>query len=150
MASAGKSAVGYTLLGMNTFRSCPAKEYVTLKCETCEAVLESGRKIKVADTPALYADDNMHNEVLKFFEFLAPGPHAILVIVTPNRRFTNLFDELRRLFEDEYFLRFTILVFTRKNDIMGEYSMIFMNLSKITHMAISLICTKNVEEELSL
>lgn len=89
-------------------------------------MLEPGIKVKVADTPGVYdtSDVSMMDEVIKFFEFLAPGPHALLLVIPPNRiskRDVNILNELQELFEDDHFLQNTILVFTRKNDICGEY-----------------------------
>ncbi|XP_071137028.1 GTPase IMAP family member 4-like [Mytilus edulis] len=127
ISGAGKSTIGNTLLGRKKFETSPAAESVTLKCDTAEAVLESGRKIKVADTPGVYDTENVHmvDEVIKFLEFLSPGPHAFLIVLTPNRiskRDVNILDEVQTLFRDDpLFFRFAILVFVRKSDIIGDY-----------------------------
>lgn len=114
------------MLGEKKFKSEPAAESVTVKCDSAEGVLVSGRKILVADTPGVYDTKEVHmvDEVINFFECLAPGPHALLIILSPDRiskRDVNILEEVQNLFEDEFFFTYTILVFTRKSEIIGEF-----------------------------
>ncbi|XP_071150969.1 GTPase IMAP family member 4-like [Mytilus edulis] len=120
---AGKSALGNTLCGTKKFVSRAAGESVTKQCQI-EVVSNCDRRIKVIDTPGVLdtsrSQEVIKSEVEKAMAALSPGPHAILIVVSPLR-FTaeekKVIEELRKLFDDESFLNFTILVMVRKNEI---------------------------------
>lgn len=62
-------------------------------------------------------------EVENAMKALSPGPHAILIVVSPIR-FTeeekHVIQELMNLFDDDSFLFFTILVMVRRHEILTE------------------------------
>ncbi|VDI00044.1 Hypothetical predicted protein [Mytilus galloprovincialis] len=133
----GKSALGNTLCGTKTFVSRAAGESVTKNCQTA-VTKNCDRAIKIVDTPGVLdtskSEEDIKKEVQKAIEALSPGPHAILIVVSPLR-FTpeerKVIQEMRRLFDDESFLNFTILVMVRKNEIFENEVSIqdFMNKS---------------------
>lgn len=121
----GKSSLGNTLLGEDHFHESAAAKSVTSKCEIGESHV-GNRKIKVADTPGFVNADgeNMASVLENFFDFLSPGPHAIIIVLAPNRE-SNLerraLSGLREFFGDNKFLDYTMIVMVRKNDIIGEF-----------------------------
>lgn len=121
----GKSCLGNSLLGKDHFYSSAAAKSVTSKCEIGESD-DKKRNIKVADTPGIINADgkNMMSVMQNFFEFLAPGPHAIIIVLAPNRESETekrALAGLRDFFGDDNFLNYTMLVMVRKNEIIGDY-----------------------------
>lgn len=120
----GKSSLGNSLLGEKQFCESSAAQSVTTKCEMAVGKVGT-RMIKVADTPGIIDSDgtNMLSVLDNFFDFLSPGPHAIIIVIAPNRK-TDMerkaLEDLREFFGDDHFLDFTMLVMVRKNDIIGE------------------------------
>ena len=122
---AGKSVLGNTLLREKKFKSTPGAESVTIKCETGTGTLPSGRQIKIVDTPGIIDTEgrDVRDEVTKAIVVLSPGPHSFLIVLQPGRatteekRFIKL---LEALFGDETFLEHTIIVVTRKADIVDD------------------------------
>lgn len=59
-----------------------------------------------------------------FFKCLAPGPHAIIIVISPNRDSKaerKALKDLRTFFGDDHFLDFTMLIMVRKSEIVGEF-----------------------------
>lgn len=121
----GKSSLGNTLLGEKHFDDSPGAQSVTLKCDMDERTVGT-RKIKVVDTPGIINSDgkNMGSVLGDFFGSIAPGPHAIIIVITPNRGTaieSRALEDLGKFFGDDHFLDFTMLVIVRKNEIIGEF-----------------------------
>ncbi|XP_052061571.1 GTPase IMAP family member 7-like [Mytilus californianus] len=121
----GKSALGNTLVGFRCFKSIPAGESVTTECKEGRGTLSSGQKVRVVDTPGIL--DTMKRdvrlEVTKSIGFLSPGPHAFIIVLSPNRATEEerrVIAELNALFGDKKFLDHTIIVMVRKNEIRDE------------------------------
>lgn len=121
----GKSSIGNTLLGDKYFVESASSQSVTTESKIGEKTVGT-RRIKVVDTPGVFntKGDCMIAEIEKFFDFLAPGPHAIVLVVAPNRESESALramDRLHVFFGDDHFLDFTLVVMVRKNDIIGEF-----------------------------
>lgn len=118
----GKSSVGNTLLGSKIFEESAASKYATSECEISEGTVGT-RKIKVVDTPGLISSDgtSMMSILGGFFKCLAPGPHAIIIVISPNRHSEAALKDLRTFFGDDHFLDFTMLIMVKKSDIVGEF-----------------------------
>ena len=122
---AGKSALGNTLLGIKAFKSMAAAESVTTKCEVMTGMLQSGRQIKVVDTPGIMdtGGRDVRDEVAKAIAELSPGPHALIIVLQPGRATEEekrAIKQLKGLFGDETFLEHTIIVMTQKAEITDE------------------------------
>ncbi|VDI68866.1 Hypothetical predicted protein [Mytilus galloprovincialis] len=118
----GKSSVGNTLLGKDYFKTKCTASSVTQVCETAEEILESGQPLQIVDTPGIFDAEgkNMFSEVQNVFDLLKPGPHAILIVYMPQRcsRVEDVLD-LRKLFGNDMFLEYTILIINRKSEIIN-------------------------------
>ncbi|XP_076088257.1 uncharacterized protein LOC143058680 [Mytilus galloprovincialis] len=125
----GKSSLGNTLLGEEYFEASSVFnrfKSATSKCEI--AVRKVGdRRIMVADTPPIINSDgkNMISALAHFIDLLAPGPHAIIIVIHSNRPKD---DEERRaigllfdFFGDNTFLDFTLLVMVGKDDLFRKF-----------------------------
>lgn len=118
----GKSSLGNTLLGTNRFLAIPAGESVTTTCDEGRGKLPSGQKIRVVDTPGILDTKkrDVAEEVTKSIGYLSPGPHAFIIVLQPNRATDEekrVITELAELFGDNRFLKHTILVMVRRNEI---------------------------------
>jgi GTPase Era involved in 16S rRNA processing len=88
-------------------------------------MLRSGRQITVVDTPGIMdtRGRDVRDEVIKAIATLSPGPHAFLIVLQPGRATEEekrVIKQLKELFGDETFLEHTIIVMTRKGDIIDE------------------------------
>ena len=86
-------------------------------------MLPSGRQIKVVDTPGIMDTKgrDVRDEVVKAIAALSPGPHAIIIVLQPGRATKEegqAIEQLKEMFGDEAFLRHTLIVMTKKSDIV--------------------------------
>ncbi|CAG2236626.1 unnamed protein product [Mytilus edulis] len=121
----GKSALGNTLLGFRKFKSIPAGESVTYECEQGTVDLPSGIRIKVVDTPGIFDTKNrdVKLEITQCISLLSPGPHAIIIVLQPNRATEEerrVIKDLTELFGNDKFLAYTIIVMVRRNEIRDK------------------------------
>ncbi|XP_078541479.1 GTPase IMAP family member 8-like isoform X2 [Lissotriton helveticus] len=120
--AAGKSATGNSLLGMEMFESRTSAVQVTKECQRGRGVW-GGRSLLVVDTPGFLSLRVPDKELSAFIEPCAelssPGPHALLLVL-PAGRFTlgerESTQRIQCLFGEDA-LQFTVVVFTRKEDL---------------------------------
>ena len=82
--------------------------------------------LKVTDTPGVCdthrSKEDVHREIAKAVGTVTPGPHAVLMVVKADDRFTNeeaeAYEELKRLFGEEI-TKFMIVVFTGIDRLKG-------------------------------
>ncbi|XP_071124274.1 GTPase IMAP family member 4-like [Mytilus edulis] len=120
---AGKSSLGNTLIGKQHFKVSSSSSNVTPSCDTVQVKTESGRNLKIVETPGI-SDRSMIDEFRNSFDFLSPGPHAIIIVLMPNRFTEEDEKAVNKLFEffgDDHFLRNTVLVINRKSEITEDY-----------------------------
>ncbi|XP_069101464.1 GTPase IMAP family member 7-like isoform X2 [Argopecten irradians] len=118
----GKSATGNMLLGKVAFQSTVSCGSVTKVCRM-GTNRRFGRTLSVVDTPGLFDtgldNDSITKEVLKCVGMSAPGPHAILLVISISRFTKEECDAVRMLqyaFGEEM-NKYLIVVFTRKDEL---------------------------------
>ncbi|XP_033758780.1 GTPase IMAP family member 4-like isoform X2 [Pecten maximus] len=122
----GKSSTGNTLLGKKDFRNESGPRSVTKRTEysTCTY---NGRSVVVIDTPGLFDTDmtekKVKMEITRCFALASPGPHAFLVVIPSNVRYTrecqDTIDKYLELFGREIIKR-TLIVFTKKDLLKSD------------------------------
>eukprot|EP00063_Salmo_salar_P062842 XP_014037677.1 PREDICTED: GTPase IMAP family member 4-like [Salmo salar] len=89
---AGKSATGNTILGGRSFHSEQNSNSVTRKTEMKQAAVD-GRDVSVIDTPGLFdtelTAEELTCEIVRSIYESSPGPHAFLIVLRVNDRFTE-------------------------------------------------------------
>ncbi|KAL8612097.1 hypothetical protein ACOMHN_013976 [Nucella lapillus] len=109
----------------------------TDKCDWQQAY-RNGLKIQVTDTPGVCdthrSKEEVQKEIVKCIATCTPGPHAILMILRCDRRFTDeeymAYQELKRLFGSEL-TRYMILVFNGLDELERGGSTLKKELSRV-------------------
>uniref|UniRef100_H9Z5W8 GTPase IMAP family member 1 n=1 Tax=Macaca mulatta TaxID=9544 RepID=H9Z5W8_MACMU len=122
---AGKSATGNSILGQRRFLSRLGATSVTRACTTASRRWNKYH-VEVVDTPDIFSSevsktDTGCDERGRCYMLSAPGPHALL-LVTQLGRFTAQDQQAVRQVRDmfgEDVLKWTVIVFTRKEDLAG-------------------------------
>lgn len=122
---AGKSASGNRILGMEAFQSDVSPESVTKACQTEKAVV-NGRRVQVIDTPGIcdtvFDAAKLRTEVGNCIMLSLPGPHAFLLVIRLDARFTKeekmVIDWIKDNFGEKALL-YTIILFTH-SDCLGD------------------------------
>ncbi|KAI7805467.1 hypothetical protein IRJ41_008476 [Triplophysa rosa] len=131
----GKSATGNTILRRNKFQSLLSLGSVTSVCEkgVCEV---DGGSVAVVDTPGLFdttlTNDKVIDEIVKCVSLSSPGPHVFIIVLRLDR-FTqeesDAVDLIKKIFGPKV-AQFSIVLFTRGDDLKGESIENFVNRSK--------------------
>uniref|UniRef100_A0AAV2KNX4 AIG1-type G domain-containing protein n=1 Tax=Knipowitschia caucasica TaxID=637954 RepID=A0AAV2KNX4_KNICA len=121
----GKSSLGNTLFGENTFTVGHTPYSETKLCQSETGVI-NGRKIRLVDTPGVFDTDNDNDEtkarLMRSIVECAPGPHAFLLVMKIDRYTTQekmVVEQILKTFSEEV-LRFTTIIFTRGDDLQDS------------------------------
>ena len=124
----GKSSTGNTILGEKRFKSSPSSKSCTEVCQR-ETTVKQGFILEVLDTPGLFDThkeaEELRKEFLNCMIMTNPGPHAFLMILKMNRiteQEKKTLKSLKEIFGGDHFLRHTIIVITRKEDLADTIS----------------------------
>ncbi|KAK1384748.1 immune-associated nucleotide-binding protein 9-like [Heracleum sosnowskyi] len=120
----GKSATGNSILQRNAFVSDASSAGVTRTCELRTTVSEDGQILHVIDTPGLFdctaKTEYVGKEIAKCINLAKDGIHAILVVVSVNKRFSEqeaaVLSRLKTLFGQKM-IDYMILVFTGGDEL---------------------------------
>ncbi|XP_076455408.1 uncharacterized protein LOC143289996 isoform X2 [Babylonia areolata] len=122
----GKSSTANTVVGLDEhFEARPQFSSITKKCQRHNRV-RFGVRVEIVDTPGLFDtemdQDAVVTEVTKCLGVLAPGPHAILLVLHVGVRFTaeesRAVEEVYKMFGVQL-LRFLVIVFTHGDTLEG-------------------------------
>ncbi|KAL1277600.1 hypothetical protein QQF64_024273 [Cirrhinus molitorella] len=121
----GKSATGNTILRQEVFTSEPSPVGVTTQCSS-GFVQEGGRRVYVVDTPGFcgsQANEEMKTHLEQCVDRSVPGPHAFLLVINLDARFTaeemNAVKLIQQNFSEDA-VHHTIILFTREDQLRGK------------------------------
>ncbi|ROL52708.1 GTPase IMAP family member 7 [Anabarilius grahami] len=114
----GKSAAGNTILGQKVFESSGSLFSVTTECLEAHVTV-SGRSVSVVDTPGfLHSKMNpkqLKTEIARSVYISSPGPHAFLIVLSVDDRFTEHDQQIPQMIEmlfGQEVLKYSIILFT--------------------------------------
>ncbi|XP_061586497.1 GTPase IMAP family member 8-like [Cololabis saira] len=117
-AGSGKSSTANSILGKKHFKTRIPPKKPSTTCDKASDQID-GRSITVVNTPALFeapaADERFQREMRRCFGILAPGPHAILLVMQIGNFTSEERDSLKLLRKcfGKKSQDFTMIVFTR-------------------------------------
>uniref|UniRef100_A0A8C1DMK3 AIG1-type G domain-containing protein n=1 Tax=Cyprinus carpio carpio TaxID=630221 RepID=A0A8C1DMK3_CYPCA len=120
----GKSATANTILRHKMFESGPSPVGVTTQCSR-GFVQEGERRVCVVDTPGFCGSlkEDMKTHLENCVELSVPGPHAFLLVINLDARFTaeeiNTVELIQQNF-GEGAVHHTIILFTRADQLSGR------------------------------
>ncbi|XP_006810037.1 GTPase IMAP family member 7-like [Neolamprologus brichardi] len=123
---AGKSSSGNTILGREAFRAASSHSSVTAECsKQQERVFK--KMVSVVDTPGLFdtflPEDAVKREISKCINMSAPGPHAILLVISVGLFSAEERDAVKKVEEifGEGAWRYTIILFTHGDKVGADF-----------------------------
>lgn len=117
----GKSATGNSILGSKMFESQLSGESVTRVCKQSNAY-RFNTSILVVDTPGIFdtkkSNEKIQNEICKCIGLTSPGPHAFILVLNADTRYTE--EDIRTVEHfEKYFgtdlYKYLFVLFTRKD-----------------------------------
>ncbi|KAL0198570.1 hypothetical protein M9458_007110, partial [Cirrhinus mrigala] len=121
----GKSATGNTILRQEVFESEASPVGVTTDCRS-GFVQDGGRRVCVVDMPGFCGSltrKDMKTHLEQCVELSVPGPHAFLLVISLDARFTaeemNTVEQIKQNF-GEGAVHYTIILFTRADQLRGK------------------------------
>uniref|UniRef100_A0A8C2H900 AIG1-type G domain-containing protein n=1 Tax=Cyprinus carpio TaxID=7962 RepID=A0A8C2H900_CYPCA len=121
----GKSATGNTILRQEVFESEPSPVGVTTQCSR-GFVQEGGKRVCVIDTPGFcgsLSKEDMKTHLENCVELSVPGPHAFLLVINLDARFTAEEMNTVKLIQQNFgegAVRHTFILFTRADQLRGR------------------------------
>nr|XP_022299409.1 GTPase IMAP family member 7-like isoform X4 [Crassostrea virginica] len=122
----GKSATGNTILGKYNFESTFSGSSVTRVCSK-KFSIRFGYKLLVVDTPGIFdttqSNEDIQEEIKKCVLLTSPGPHAFILILRLDARFTDEEERSVQHFVDNFgqnAYKYFIVLFTRKDELIAN------------------------------
>ena len=119
----GKSATGNSILGSETFTSMISIESVTRVCKISYAN-RFKKRIFVVDTPGIFdtmeSNEEIQKEIGKCIGLTSPGPHAFILVLNVDGRFTEEDKRTVKHFKKQFgpdLYKYLIVLFTRKDSL---------------------------------
>ncbi|KAL6083263.1 hypothetical protein STEG23_010133, partial [Scotinomys teguina] len=114
----GKSAAGNSILGKRHFKTEFSEQRVT-KDFMSQSRVWNGKKVLVIDSPEI---SSWKPDAADIKKHTFPGPHAFLLVIPLNssiKSYDTMFRIIKHIF-GEKFIKFTIILFTRKEDLEDQ------------------------------
>ncbi|XP_073699335.1 GTPase IMAP family member 9-like [Garra rufa] len=119
----GKSTTGNTILGEEVFKAVFSTTSETGKCQQHQRKVKD-RIISVIDTPGLcdtsLSQEQPKNELVKCVEMFVPGPHAFLLVIRLDVRYTDEEKNTVKWIQENFgkdAVSYTIILFTRGDQL---------------------------------